>query len=246
MSETSKHQSERVSSETGLATVFLAIEHPLLRYALIERINASADMTVVGEADNGETALESINVLRPNAVLIQDSLQIVTGLEIAAELRKQEKEVRIVLLVSPDARERLNERIYSNADAILYSDDAVSHILHAIRTTLDGRSFVCPLLGLCNACDGFGYIDELRLATLSELERDILGLMAEKKSAHRIARDLDISYASLQRHRELICRKLSIPYIARNIEFVISRHAEEMRSRRVSENTQPIKHHDSE
>jgi DNA-binding NarL/FixJ family response regulator len=191
-------------------SVFLAIQQLLLRSAIEQRLEGQSDLFLAGDSMDGETALRLISAVQPDVVLIEDALPVLSGREVAQRLRELDPTPYIVLLLPPGGRERLSEALEQLADAILFSDDNPAHIVRAVRTVLSGRRFVCPLLGACNACDGFGELPEARLAALSELERDILGLMAEQRSSHNIARYLGISYRELHRLREGICEKLDI------------------------------------
>jgi two-component system, NarL family, invasion response regulator UvrY len=182
----------------------------MLRSSMEQRMSGQPDLHIVGDSMDGETALGLIEAVRPDVALIEDHLPVMSGRELAERIREEKLETKVILLLPPGTRERLSEDLQALADSLLFSDDNPAHIVRAVRTVLSGRRFICPLLGTCNACDGFGHIPAEKLDQLSELERDILGLMAEQQSAHQIARFLGINYRDLHRHREAICDKLGV------------------------------------
>ncbi len=191
-------------------SVFLAVQQPMLRTALEQRLSDLPDLRIAGDSMEGDTALRLIAAVKPDIALIEDALPVLTGRELAEMIREENISTKIILLLPPGTRERLSEDLQELADSLMFSDDNPAHIVRAIRTVLSGRRYVCPLLGSCNACEGFGHIPPAKLERLSELERDILGLMAEQQSAHQIARFLGINYRDLHRHREAICEKLEL------------------------------------
>jgi DNA-binding NarL/FixJ family response regulator len=188
--------------------VFLAIQQPMLRSSMEQRMSGQPDLRIVGDSMDGETALGLIEALRPDVALIEDHLPVMSGRELAEMIREAKLQTKVILLLPPGTRERLSEDLQALTDSLMFSDDNPAHIVRAVRTVLAGRRYICPLLGTCNACDGFGHISQEKLDELSELERDILGLMAEQQSAHQIARYLGINYRDLHRHREALCEKL--------------------------------------
>lgn len=171
-------------------------------------MSGQPDLRIVGDSMDGETALGLIKAVRPDVALIEDHLPVMSGRELAERIREEKLESKVILLLPPGTRERLSEDLQTLADSLMFSDDNPAHIVRAVRTVLAGRRYICPLLGTCNACNGFGQIATEKLDKLSELERDILGLMAEQQSAHQIARYLGINYRDLHRHREALCEKL--------------------------------------
>lgn len=205
--------------------VFLALANPMVKSSLELRMRGFLDLVVVGEAGNGQTALVEILASRPRVAVIEDNLPIVDGLSLAQALAAQAAQVRTVLLLSPGRRDRLSARLLEVVDAVLFSDDNPGHIVQAIRSAAVGKAFICPLLGVCNACEGFGEIQEGTWSGLTETQRDILGLMAEERDAHTIGRMLGISYRAVQRERELICQQLQVSPQPGILEVVAVRHA---------------------
>ncbi len=188
----------------------MAIQQPLLRTALEQRLSDQQDLRLVGDSLDGETALRLITAIKPDIAIIEDSLPVLSGRELAELVREEAPATKIVLLLPPGARERIGEELLALVDALLLADDNPAHLVQALRTVALGQRFICALLGICNACEGFGEISPVQYEKLSERERDILGLMVEQQSAHQISRLLGINYRELHRHREAICQKLNI------------------------------------
>jgi len=220
----------RITMQTQRKTVFLALQQPLLRTALELRISQQPDLLLVGDSHEPETALRLIIATKPDIALIEDHPGALNGRELAARIRSDAPEARIVLLLPHGARERISDELRNLSHAILLSDDQPSHIVRALRTVASGERFVCPLLGMCNACDGYGDIDPKRFDALDEIERDIIGLMVEQQSAHQISRYLEINYRELHRRREAICEKLNIdPTEENTLNMFVIRHQQEFK-----------------
>jgi DNA-binding NarL/FixJ family response regulator len=194
--------------------VLIADDHPIFRKGLREVIEAEAGFRCVGEAADGEAALDAIARLQPQVVVLDIQMPNADGFAVVHAIRERRLPVRVVFLTMYDDEDVLNHALDLGVDGYVLKESAANDIVGAIRTVANGGSYISP--------SSAGYLLARRgraadLATrtpgvqdLTPAERRILKLIAQHKTSKDIAGELFVSHRTVENHRQNICQKLGI------------------------------------
>jgi len=196
---------EPVASD-GPVSVLVVDDHPLVREAIGSAVALADDLELVGEAGDGQSALAALDRLKPDVCIIDFALPGMTGLDIVARARAGGSTTRFLLLTGAtlDAAERasLSARVEGFAHKEAGSDtlmDAVRKAARAPRLRASTpRIDPDPSAGLTRA------------GALSERERAVLREIARGHPVDEIAARLEVSPATVRKHRENIMLKLDL------------------------------------
>ena len=131
-----------VRSGTGPIRVFVLDDHPLVREAVAEYINAAPGMTVVGSAGDVEAALSGIAATKPAVAVLDARLREGSGMTVCREVRAQHPEVRCVLLTSHSDQDALVATRLAGASGYLIKELGGSRLIDGIRTVAAGGSLL--------------------------------------------------------------------------------------------------------
>ena len=125
--------------------VLLADDHPAFRDGLRAAIAAAPDLQLVGEASDGETALQLISQLRPDVAVLDISMPKLSGLQIARQLQaRRGPPVHIVFLTMHNEQDMFEKAMDAGAKAYVLKESAVTDIVESIHTVAAGRSYFSP------------------------------------------------------------------------------------------------------
>jgi DNA-binding NarL/FixJ family response regulator len=203
--------------------VFLADDHALVRAgirALAEKIER---VEVIGEAGDGQQALELIENLQPDVVLIDLRMPGLSGFEVLKAIREKFPRIHMIVLTVHDEEEYAFEALRSGAAGYLPKSAASSELKLAIEHVMSGKKYVSPTveqkasfeLGR-NAPDG-----PVPLSELTPRQREVLKLIAEGYSTKNMARLLNISVKTVETHRAQLMDRLNIHDIAGLVRYAI-------------------------
>lgn len=197
--------------------VLLADDQTMIRQGFGYVIGLQADMMLVGEASDGQEAVELAEGRRPHVVLMDIRMPRMTGIEATQAIMARLPETKVVILTTFDDQEYLYQGIRAGAIGYLLKDAAVEEMLEAVRAAFRGEavyktglaahalSRVVATGGLPAAC-GAGD-RQLLLEPLTEREQDILQEMAYGLRNDQIARKLIISEGTVKSHVHRILQK---------------------------------------
>lgn len=201
----------------------LADDHSLLREALRSLLEREPDLEVVGEADNGRAALEAVQRLRPDILLLDIAMSELNGMETAARMKARFPQVKIIALSGYSDKRYVLEMIKAGASGYVIKSAAGGELVRAIRAVSAGRKYFSPELadalasGVADAVPHGGG----RSSALGRREREVLQLLAEGLRSSGIAARMSISEATVEAHRRNIMRKLDLHSIAELTKFAI-------------------------
>jgi DNA-binding NarL/FixJ family response regulator len=186
-------------------------DHDLLRRGLRELLEEHG-FDVVGEAGDGDAAIELVARTTPDVVLMDISMPGRTGLEATRSIRASTPNARVVILtVSPDEGD-VDDAILAGACGYLLKDADPDAIVAAIRAAAAGESLLSPRIAasLLERWRTGGTISSTGGAALTERELEVLGLMAEGKDNPEIAAELFISLQTVKNHVSNVLAKLEV------------------------------------
>lgn len=191
--------------------VLLVDDHILMRSALRVVLEQTELIYVVGEADNGESALQMASTLAPDVVVMDVSLPGMSGIQATQTLHARQPEIGILALSTHLDAHIVGQMLEAGASGYIAKSAAGDELLTGIESVFAGRTFLSTQVAALLA-------DKLRSADsqstgnapLSRRERQITLLLAQGISAAQIAVDLYISPSTVDVHRRNLMRKLGL------------------------------------
>ena len=205
--------------------VFVADDHQIFRQGLLKLLESERSMKIVGESGDGLEALQMIREQKPEVAILDISMPNMNGLEIVKQIRKEELPVEFIILTMYDDEEYFNEAMDVGVKGYLLKDNAISDLLRCVKCVTQGKYYVSPLISeyLVNREEK---VKQLRhehpgLDRLTTMEKRILKLIAENKTSKGIAKELFISYRTVQNHRTRIGEKLGLKGHHKLLQFAL-------------------------
>jgi DNA-binding NarL/FixJ family response regulator len=197
---------------TDLITIVMADDHPLFRKGLADVIAAESAFSIVGQAGDGETALELVRFHRPRIAVLDIEMPRASGLVVAEAIRKEGLNAQPVILTMHRDAAMLHRALQCGARGYLLKDSAVTDIVACLHMVASGRAYITPGLSteLLDGKPGALPGQDTALAKLTAAERRVLKLIAEGQTSADIANVLSISPKTVENHRSHICRKLDL------------------------------------
>ena len=194
--------------------VVLADDQALMRRGLTGLLRLEADIEVVGEAADGEEAIELIERLRPDVALLDVRMPELSGIDVLHRLRAEEIPVRTILLTTFDDGAALIHGAAAGAHAYLLKDVSVETLTETIRKVAAGDTALGPAFSQ-RILDGLRALDasslgEDALGALTRRETEVLRLMAGGYSNREISTALRTSQGTVKNHASSIFSKLGV------------------------------------
>ncbi len=198
--------------------VLIADDHQLVRQGIHQVLSETDDFEIVGEAGDGHEALRLAVALNPDVTVLDVSMPGMSGIEVAAELRKRNPAARILMLSVYDHQQYVVEAVRVGAQGYLRKDTDPGELRNAIRALARGESFFSPAVArhLSAAVRGeAGPPDAGRqIDALTRRERQVLEGVARGMTNKETAAHLGLSSRTVESYRESLMRKLGIYTVA--------------------------------
>ncbi len=185
--------------------VLLADDHQILRDG-IRRGLESAGEDVVGEADNGEEALELVREHVPDVVLMDLSMPVLDGVSATRRITDEFPQVRVVVLTMHDDTQRTRAALEAGAIGYLTKGTSFAEVLDTLRRAVAGEEVLSPHIA-ASMLSAAVHEDETE-DLLSERQREILQMIADGLSTKQVARELGITQKTVHNHLNAIYRRL--------------------------------------
>lgn len=187
-----------------MITIIVADDHPVVREGLVAILGTQPDLTVVGEAADGQGLLDLASRLRPDLALVDLEMPVLDGIAAIGRLRDVSPATRALVLTAFDSDERIVGALEAGARGYLLKGAPRAEIFAAIRTIAAGGS---TLHGPVAA----RLVDRLarpQPPTITGREREVLGLLARGRLNKEIAAELGISERTVKFHVSALMGKL--------------------------------------
>lgn len=190
--------------------VLLADDHPVVRGGIRNMLEQADDIRVVGEAESGAAALEMVEELDPDVLMLDMEMPEVPGLEVARKLAEQEARVRIIALSAYDDDEYIFGLLDTGASGYLTKDEAPYIIVEAVRGVAQGEEGWISRRVADKMVRRRRRSLERQSAELSPRELEVLTHVGRGETNPEIAEKLFISEGTVKNHVSHIYEKLGI------------------------------------
>ena len=229
--------------------VLLVDDHKIMRQGLKSLLEREGDIQVVGEAEDGRTALAMVESLKPDVVLMDISMPGLNGIDATRRTLELAPRVKVLALTAHSDRTMVREILRAGAVGFVVKDTAVDELVRAVRTAITGRVYLSPRVAgtvvegfvkdTSPDANGFGGGDVSTnrataaaaaallheppgvFARLTAREREVLQLMAEGKATKEVARALSVSVKTAETHRRAIMGKLDMHSVAELTKYAV-------------------------
>jgi len=205
--------------------VLLAEDHTIVRKGIRSLLDGEADIDVIGEAGNGRDALEKVEQLRPDVVVMDITMPTLNGLEATRRIKKLFPEIKVLILTVHANEEYIFQVLRAGASGYLVKQAAPAELISGIKAVWRGDSFLSPAISGKVIEEYIRQAEAKRVGksydNLTDREREVLQLIAEGKSTREIAELLCVSVKTIETHRAHLRDKLNIHSTAELTKYAI-------------------------
>ena len=197
--------------------IVIADDHKLMRMGLVSLFNVQRDMKVIGEAEDGQSAVELVRSLKPDVVIMDLMMPRLSGADATAAIMSFSPGTGIVVLSSFTNSVDMARAISSGARGAQAKESPTEDLVDAIRTVAAGGTAISPEI------EQF-IREDPPPATLTERQLEILKSASRGLSNKDIAKQFNISPVSVKKHLTVIFAKLGVASRAEAVATALNKH----------------------
>jgi two-component system, NarL family, nitrate/nitrite response regulator NarL len=197
--------------------VVLSDDHVFVRDGIKSLLENEENINVIGEATDGIEALEIVNSLLPDLLILDIRMPNMTGIEVVEKLRSQNNPIKIIMLSMHDSEEYVLKSIKAGADGYLLKGSSKEEFLKALHTVSNGGKYFsgdisAVLIGQLSNPSTLSNVkpNSSEQIILTKREKEILSLLLTGKGNKEIAEALEISKRTAEVHRFNLMKKLNV------------------------------------
>lgn len=208
--------------------VVIAEDHLMVRAGIRALLEKKGDIHVLGVASNGQEAIEAVQELNPDVLIMDIMMPRMNGVQAAENIREMKLPVKILLLSMYSDPGLVHQALQSGAKGYVLKSSASDELLRAVRAVASGETF------LSNQISGIlvdsvinpekARDDDDPLSILSPREKEILQLVAEGHTSNEIGEMLFISVKTVEKHRAKLMGKLNVRNLAGLVRLAVKYH----------------------
>jgi DNA-binding NarL/FixJ family response regulator len=202
--------------------VLLVDDHAILREGLRSLLSCYDDVRVVGEARDGAVALEKVEELRPDVVVMDIAMPVMDGLESTRRICKEYPQTRVLILTQYEDKQYVLPVLEAGASGFVLKQALGADLINAIRTVAEGETFLYPSVATMTLKEIRNRSNDDEAQTeLTAREREILRHIVSGKTNSQIAATLSLSAKTVDWHRTNLMAKLGIHSVAGLVRYAI-------------------------
>lgn len=209
--------------------ILIADDHPIFRQGVRNLVEQYQGMSVVAEANDGQSAIRLINFHQPDIVIVDLFMPNTDGLGVVQWSAENCPHTSCIILTMLTDEAFIDKALTMGAKGYLFKEDAYDQLFNCLQAVRDGNTYVSPSLAspaiLQSPIDG-AIIGQLNQLTDTQLE--LLQWLSDFKTSREIADLMNISHRTVQNHRLNICTILGVQGSGKLLEFAV-RHESEIK-----------------
>lgn len=203
--------------------ILLVDDHAILREGLRALLSYYPDVEVVGEAEDGLQAIEYVESLSPDIVLMDIAMPGMNGLEATRRIRQKHPNAHVLILTQYEDQPYVLNLLRAGVSGYVLKRALGVDLINALRAVARGESFLYPpvattVLEQLRQSD-MGAIQDVK--TLTSREQEILHRVASGETSRQIALALNISVKTVEWHRSNLMSKLDVRSVAELVRYAI-------------------------
>jgi len=194
--------------------VLIADDHLIMREGLRALLESHDDIEVIGEATNGQEAVEQARTLQPDVILMDITMPIMNGLEATRAIKKENPDVKILILTMHEGEAYFFNILEAGASGYFIKGGSALELVSALQAVANGDVFLYPSMAKKLLVD---YLQQAKtglykenLDGLTPREQEVLKFVAEGFNNQEIGSKLFLSPTTVQTHRANIMGKLNL------------------------------------
>ncbi len=203
--------------------VLLAEDHTIVRKGLRSLLDNETEIQVVGEAEDGQQAVQKAVQMLPDVVVMDITMPVLNGLEATRQIKKLCPQIKVVILTVHSTEEHIFQTLRAGASAYVVKQGAVNELIEAIQTAYRGETFLSPPISR-QVVDAYGRRAEDmedRYDKLTGREREVLQMIAEGRTNREIAVRMHVTIKTVEAHRAHLMDKLGLHSIAELTRYAL-------------------------
>ncbi|HEY3376786.1 MAG TPA: response regulator transcription factor [Armatimonadota bacterium] len=208
-----------------LIRVLLVDDHRLMREGLRSLLETQDDVKVIGQADNGRTAVQLARELHPTVVIMDVTMPELNGIEATRQILQESPDTKVIALTMHSDPRYVAEMLKAGALGYVLKDSVFEELRLALQQVITNQPYFSARIAsivlegyLCNQSSQT-HPPVYRLLTARE--REVLQLLAEGKATKEIALTLTVSTKTVEKHRQQIMEKLELHSVAELTRYAI-------------------------
>lgn len=203
-----------------MITVAIAEDHQALIDGIKSYVRHETDISIIGQANNGQELLHLVRLKQPNVVLSDIRMPILDGIEATKIIQSELPHTKVVAFTMFDQDDAVQQMLDAGAKGYILKDSSLEVVLEAIRTVAGGNTYYDKKIHLPEATSNG------TKSILSSREREILHLIALGHTSHQIAEELFIGKTTVDTHRKNMIRKLGLSGAGELLRYAVEQKYE--------------------
>lgn len=202
--------------------VVLADDHKIIREGLRAILSGQPDIDVVGDANDGLSAIEQVRQLKPDVIVMDINMPTMNGIDAARRISEIRNQTRVIILSMHSNNEHIFQALKAGARGYLLKESSGLEIADAIRCVHDDGRYMSQAITNAVVEDYIAFRENSAVSPLEQLstrEREVMHLAIEGKASAEIAAILHLSLSTVNTYRSRLMRKLGVSDITSLVRF---------------------------
>jgi len=201
--------------------VLLADDHAMVRAGLKEILADTGDITVAGEATNGQEVMERVRGQEYDVAVLDMSMPGRSGIELIKQVKDEKPKLRILILTMHSEQQYAVRALKAGASGFLTKEAAADQLVAAIRKIAGGGAYVSPETAERLVLDAAPRAEAAPHTLLSDREFQVLQMIAGGRTVGEIAKKLSLSVKTVSTHKTRILHKMGLANQAELIRYAL-------------------------
>ncbi|MDP2570591.1 DNA-binding response regulator [Vibrio sp. vnigr-6D03] len=213
---------QKAVSQGKAINIVIVDDHQVVLDGFLARLEMEEEINVIATASNGVEAIEAVSREKPDVVLMDVSMPVMNGIEATMLLKEEYPDVKVLMLTMHDNREYIMKVMQAGAVGYMLKEISAEKMVQAIKTVFQGSTYFCESVTQTLFTQPIMPANQ-KPNPLSRREEAVLKLVAEGQSSKKIASALNISYRTVETHRQNIKHKLDLHSTAELAKYALEK-----------------------